>query len=58
METIKKATYITPTSTLVRVSNEPIMAAVSGGWTTSDREHGQDIIEEDGNNPYDDDSFG
>lgn len=58
MRTTKKTTYITPTSTLVRVSNEPIMAAVSGGWTTTDREHGHGIIEEDGDNPYGDDTFG
>lgn len=58
MRTIKKVSYIAPMSMLIRVSNEPLMAATSGGWTTTDREHGHGIVEEDKDNPYDDDTFG
>ena len=44
------------------VSSINIKLAASGpgdsGWTTSDKNHGQGIKEEDKNDPYSDDSFG
>lgn len=54
--------YVTPYTTVTMMIEAQAVLAASGpgdsGWTTSDKNHGQGIKEEDKNDPYSDDSFG
>ena len=54
---MEKKKYISPTISVIEVAPATMIAA-SMHWTpTGDKENGFDIIEEDENHLYDDDSF-
>ena len=49
--------YVSPACQVVDVEGDALLTSVSNGWTTSDRSHGQGIVEEDAENPYSDEDF-
>lgn len=64
MNTIRKQ-YVKPIIVWMPVCGETLLVDVSGGsgrvpsgWTTSDPAHGDGIIEENPENPFDDSDFG
>lgn len=60
----QKRCYVVPSTKVVLMMEDESVLAGSGpgeggsGWTTSDKQHGQGIKEEDKDNPYDDGSYG
>ena len=64
MNTIRKQ-YLKPIATWIPVFGEALLVGesegsgrVPSGWTTSDPAHGDGIIEENPENPFDDSDFG
>ena len=55
---VARRQYVRPLAVVVAVCEAGAMLAASEGWTTTDKNGGKGIVEEDKNNPYDDDSFG
>lgn len=53
----KKLSYEAPRTTAYKIEASSAILAASDGWTSSDKEHGFDIVEEDVDHPYDDNDF-
>ena len=57
--TVGRRPYVAPASVMVEIDGDASLMTVSNGtgWTTTDRAHGNSIIDEDADNPYSDDDF-
>lgn len=53
-----KKKYTAPTCKVIEMETQPILAGSNSfRWTTSDEQNGDDVMEEDSDNPFSDDSF-
>lgn len=54
---VARKPYVSPVCQVVEVEGESLLMSASNRWTTTDREHGLGIVEEDAQDSYRDEDF-